>query len=101
MCSDVSVLRRLSFAAATLPGDTPNYWELVSSFVFSSCLPPSTDKVQILIKNLKYLDEKSFDTDSQFLRELTLQEGFQGRPLGIVLISANSKCGLCGGNLLV
>ena len=101
LCSDVSVLRRLSFAAASLPGDTPNYWELVSSFGFSSCLPPSTDKVKILIENLKYLDEKSFDTDSQFLRELTLQEGFQGRPLGIVLISANSKCRLCGGNLLV
>lgn len=30
-----------------------------------------------------------------------MQEGFQGHPLGIVLISSKEKCGVCGAHLLV
>ena len=66
ICSDISVLRRLSFAAATLHRDTPKYWELVASFGFSKvsgCAIPSSDEVKILLENVKYLDEDAFDTD--------------------------------------
>ena len=48
-----------------------------------------------------YLDEDACDTDSNLLNELIQHEGFQGKSLGIVLISGNNKCKLCGGNLLV
>ena len=54
-----------------------------------------------MLENVKYLDEDAFDTDSNLLNELIQHEGFQGKSLGIVLISGNNKCKLCGGNLLV
>lgn len=104
ICSDVSVLRRLSFAAVTLHKDTPKYWELVASFGFlksSGCAIPSSDKVKVLLENVKYLEEDAFDADSHLMRELMQQEGFRGRSLGIVLLSANSECKVCGANLLV
>ena len=104
ICSDISVLRRLSFAAVTLHRDTPRYWELVASFGFlksSGCAIPSSDKVKILLENGKYLDDDAFDTDSHLLREFIQHDGFQGKSLGIVLISAKDKCRFCGGNLLV
>lgn len=104
ICSDISVLRRLSFAAATLHRDTPKYWELVTSFGFlksTGCAVPSSDKVKVLLENVKYLDEDAFDSDINLMKELIQQEGFKGKPLGIVLISANNKCRHCGGNLLL
>lgn len=104
ICSDVSVLRRLSFAAVTLHRDTPRYWELVASFGFlksSGCVIPSSEKIKVLLENVKCLDEDAFDTDSNLLKELIQHEGFQGKSLGIVLISGNHKCKLCGGSLLV
>lgn len=102
--SDVSVLRRLTFAAATLHRDTPKYWELVSSFGFlysSGSAIPSSDKVKVLLENVKYLDEDAFNSDSHLMGELIQHEGFNGKSLGVVLLSANSECKLCGGNLLV
>lgn len=104
VCSDISVLRRLSFAASFLHKDLPNYWELVAKFSFaksSGCDIPSIDKVKLFVENLKYIDECAFNTDNDLLRELMKLEGFQGKSLGIVLISTNNKCKLCGGNLLV
>ncbi len=103
LCTDVSVLRKLSFAAVTLHRDTPRYWELVTSFGFksSASASPSSDKVKLLLDNVKYLEEDAFDTDSHLLKDLMQHEGFQGKPLGVVLISANNSCKLCGGNLLV
>ena len=102
ICSDVSVLRRLSFAEGTLNRDTPKYWELVSSFGFmkSACKIPSSDKVKVLLENVKYL-AGAFDYDSHLIRELMQHEGFHSRALGIVLISGNNTCKFCGGNLLV
>ena len=35
------------------------------------------------------------------MKELMEHEGFHRRPLGIVLMSTNTKCNVCGGNLLV
>ena len=96
VCSDISILRRLSFAAYTLHKDTPKYWELVTRFGFSKSSGsaiPSIDTVKLLVDNMKYLNEGAFNTDD-------LKMVFQGQSLGIVL-SANDKCKLCGGNLLV
>ena len=104
VCSDISILRRLSFAAYTLHKDTPKYWELVTRFGFtksSGSAIPSIDTVKLLVDNVKYLDEGAFNTDDNLLGELIKEDGFQGKSLGIVLISANDKCKLCGGNLLV
>ena len=104
LCSDVSVIRRLSFAAINIHKDTPNYWEIVTKFGFrtsSSSVSPCSEKVKVFMENVEYLDGHAFDHDSDMLRELLQQEGFQGHLLGIVLISSNSTCGACGGQLLL
>ena len=104
VCSDTSVLRKLSFAAYSLHEDTPKYWEFVSRFSFaksSGCAIPSINQIKLLVENVRYLDEDAFKVDSDLQRELMKEEGFQGKSLGIVLISDNNKCKLCGGDLLV
>ena len=83
VCSDTSVLRRLSFAVYSLHKDTPKYWELVSRFSFANC---AIDQIKVLVENVKYLDEDAFKADSDLQRELMKEEGFQGKSLGIVLV---------------
>ena len=104
ICSDTSVSRRLSFAAATLHRDTPRYWELITEFGFrntpGSTTPPCSE-VKVLLENVQYLEEEAFQSDSLLMNELLQYEGFHKKPLGIVLLSANNKCKLCEGSLLV
>ena len=97
------MLRRLSFAAYSLHKDTPKYWELATRLSFAKCSGCAIpiNEVKVLVENVQYLDEDAFNTDSDLQRELMRVEGFQGKSLGIVLISANNKCKLCGGDLLV
>jgi hypothetical protein len=64
LCKDPSVLRRLSFAAATLHKDTPKYWDIVASFGFKlSSESTSSGKVKLLLENLEFLDKNAFDKD--------------------------------------
>ena len=100
--SDPSVLRRLMFAANSVSSDTPRYWELVTKFGFrSSTTTGCMKKVKIYIENAIYLDKESLNDDNILMKELIEQEGFQGHLLGVVLISDNNVCKLCGGKLLV
>ena len=75
----------------------PRYWEIVTRFGFNS----SSERVQLLLENTHFLDENAFDTNHAILEEFCRQEGFEGHPLGIVLISSKQCCGMCGGHLLV
>ena len=102
VCSDISVLRRLSFAATSLPKDTPRYWELVTEFGFQfSTDVPSCKNVQVLVENMQYMDRGALDTDNCLLKELIHHRGFDGHQLGIVLVSANDTCNMCAGKLRV
>ena len=102
LCKDPSVLRRLSFAATSLHKDTPKYWDIVTRFGFKlSSERVSSEKVKLLLENLDFLDKNAFDKDYNLMKELSTCEGFQGHPLGFVLISAREDCGICGGHLLV
>lgn len=102
ICEDTSVLRRLTFAATSLHKDTPRYWEIVTSFGFnSSSESVCNERVKLLLENTHFLDKNAFDTDRALLEELSRQDGFEGHPLGIVLISSKQCCGICGGHLLV
>ena len=102
ICEDTSVLRRLTFAATSLHKDTPRYWEIVTSFGFnSSSESVCSERVKLLLENTHFLDKNAFDTDRALLEELSRQDGFEGHPLGIVLISSKQCCGMCGGHLLV
>ena len=99
--SNLSVLRRLMFAADKIPPDTPKYWEIIAKFGFcSSTTTACLEKVKVYIENVKYLYKDSLNDDI-LMNELIRCEGFQGHSLGIILISDNTTCKLCGGKLLI
>ena len=96
---EVIVLRRLLFATAHLSKECPKYWNIVTKFSFGSC--DNLEDVKVLVENLEFLDSKAFETDQRLLKVLHSAEGYHKQPLGIVLISSNTTCRLCGGKLLV
>jgi len=99
-----SVLRRVSFAAASLPEETPGYWEFVTSFGFHHSVNKANadvNKVRLYMENTKCLDPGVFHDDRSLKKELISQEGFQGHSIGIVLISPNNTCKSCNGKLLI
>ena len=56
---DVTVLRRLLFAAVHIPKATPRYSELVTDFAYGACEEkPSPDKIRVLLENLEFLNKK-------------------------------------------
>ena len=108
LTSKVSVVRRLVFASAVLPVDCPHYWDIVSSFAskadFSSATQNqslTSEKAKTFIENLKYLEPETFTCESDLYKELHSFLGHKREPLGIVLVSPNNKCRLCGSTLLV
>ena len=46
--------------------------------------------VRMLVDNTKFFDSEASTSDDELLKELTEQEGFDGKQLGIVLISNNT-----------
>lgn len=100
---DVKVIRRLLFAVKYLPEDLPKYWTVLNDFICQeSAKPLSITTLKTAVDNLQFLSEKAFATDFELAREIhssTLSHGVRN-PLGIVLISSNSTCKKCGGNLL-
>lgn len=80
----------------------PKYWNFVSDFGFKfSKNDFKVNEVKLLLENIDFIDQQAFDTDKVLLHELNHFEGFQGNPLGIVLVSPKKICGLCGEHLLV
>jgi len=105
LCQDVSILRRLSFATSNLNKETPRYWDFVKAFGFMSASlsakVPDSKEVETFMQNLEYLDNEAMEVDHNLFRQMQKLEGFDGHPLGIVLISPNRLCRLRGGNLLL
>lgn len=99
---DVSVLRRLLFASVHFPKEMPRYWEEVTAFAFIGAdKEPKPTEVKVLMENIEFLDQKAFNTDSELYTELRKRTGFQNSPMGIVLVSSNITCLVCGGKLLI
>ena len=101
----VEVVRRLVFASAVLPVDLPNYWDTVSSFAnavkSTQGVSVTSEQAKVFIENLNYLEPDSFSNDYQLSVELQSFAGPKGQPLGIVLVSNNQACLLCGSGLLI
>ena len=105
----LSIVRRLVFASAVLPQDTPQFWEIVSSFANSSeggSSSSTTTKLtpqgaKTYIENLQYLDPDSLKSDQDLTAELQSFIGHKGIALGLVLVSPKQTCRLCGSALLV
>jgi len=85
LCQDISVFRRLSFATNYLNKETPNYWDFVKAFGFMS-LEEKPDSKQA---KPSIFEQQCYGSGLQQMHQL---EGFQGHPLGIVLLSANNTC---------
>lgn len=102
LTSNMSVLRRLVFAAKNINTSAPGYWDLVRRFGFKDCpKKPGAKKVPTFIENLALLDQETFLGDTELLTELHHFEGYHGNPLGILLISSKETCKNCAGKLLV
>ena len=99
---DTSVLRRLLFAAATLPLDLPDLWGVAIEFATRrreerSIITPNEAKM--LIENLQELDTAAFATDRHLLQELIESKMNKSKPLGVVLISSSEHFLICQSSL--
>lgn len=102
---DVSVFRRLSFAANFLPRSMPNYWETVASFSVAhrqSRNNLTSEQVQVLTENLEMIDKEAFSTDQDLIKEIVeMPRCGTDVPQGIILISPRENCSICGSKLKI
>ena len=102
---DISVVKRMSFAAAFMPRDMPNYWQAVAEF--SVMDKPSrnvltVEQVKTLIENLEVMDPETFITEHGLIHQLvTMTYPGIGTPMGIILISSKERCNVCGSALKI
>ena len=93
---DVSVLRRMLFAASYLPQDVPHYLEIVASFSCVNSISLSADKVKLLMENLQLLSRQAFATDAELSAELLKTHRVcpksKSEVLGVALISDKQTC---------
>ena len=99
---DVSVLRRLLFAATHLPREVPNHLGVAVEFatcgkVERNCI--TEDLARVIVENIECFDSTAFATDDHLLKQLIAFKPSNSRPLGIVLISPEESCTLCGEKL--
>ena len=100
--SYLSEVRKMLFATAQLPSEMPNYWEVVAQFASSTRLQFSKDDVQLLMQNLRFLNEAAFVSDKCLLKELyDTSTTIKKEPMGIVLLSPNRTCLICGAHLCI
>ena len=100
--SYLSEVRKMLFATAQLPTDMPNYWEVIAQFASSTRLQFSKGDVQLLMQNLRFLNEAAFVSDKSLLKELyDTPATTKKEPMGIVLLSPNCACLTCGASLCI
>jgi hypothetical protein len=100
--SYLSEVRKMLFATAQLPTDMPNYWEVIAQFASSTRLQFSKGDVQLLMQNLRCLNEAAFVSDKSLLKELyNTPTTAKKEPMGIVLLSPNCTCLTCGASLCI
>ena len=69
LCQEISVLKRLCFAAKYLNKETPKYWDFVKAFGFMSMdIKPDSRQVEIFMQNLQYLDSDAMEVDQSLLQ---------------------------------
>ena len=92
-------MRRLLFVAAHLPRELPNFWGIAVEFAIDgkverNCIDPDT--AASIVENIRSFDKCAFETDEGLLQQLIGCTPSAGRPLGIVLVSDEKCCTLCG-----
>ena len=102
--SDVSVLRRILFAVASLPEDLPDLWDVAVEFSTrhkSTKCSITPEEARLFIENLDELDAMAFSTYKQLQKQLINLTIPAKKPLGLILISNNKICILCESTLQV
>ena len=99
----VSVLCRLTFAAANFPPSTPSSWEEVAAFVRVGTTGKgvTADDCHLFAGNITSLDATAFTTDTELLIELCSIPRGPHSATGLVLISLQSVCNICGMGIYV
>lgn len=100
---DASVVRRLEYAASFYPRSMPSYWERVASFSLKTKEDRNTlapDQARQFVENIEVVDNGAFASDIELTREMMEKQG-EGMPHGIVVISQNESCLLCGSRLYI
>lgn len=97
----VAVVKRLIFAAALLPPETPKVWDIVSSFATRLASAETPSKAKLFIENLHYLEPDVFCHEKDLLKELRSIVGDKDVTLGIILLSPRRVCIQCGSSLFV
>lgn len=102
---DVSVLRRMLFAVATVPNDHPKVWEVVVQFGVGQTgernkITP--EQAKVLFENVRELNQEAFKSDNSLMVELSqLTFAPSTTPIGIILMSAVTSCINCGRKLSI
>ena len=98
---DLAVLRRIIFAVAQLPRDLPQYWDVVTQFARQGDKSLQSESVRLAVENLQFINERVFVTDTQLREEIHALRAphCSSSPLGIVLLSLNKTCKVCGGGI--
>jgi hypothetical protein len=99
---DVGTLRQAVFASMYLPRDCPNYWLIVTEFAnLGSSSSVDAAVIKAMVENLQLVNADAFTTDKQLMEKIHAMRQVGDKPLGIVLVSNNNECGLCGSKLLI
>lgn len=100
--SGLSMYRRLIFAASQLPTTLPAYWEEVAKFASFQSKTGSLTSLQAktFVDDLQFLNEAAFTSDADLHDEL-IGKHATAASVGLILISPNDTCCLCGSKLTV
>ena len=100
---DLSVLRKLMFAATHLPPELPNIWGIAVEFATAgkvNAIDAMTAKS--IIDNVEAFDKCALKTDDCLLKELVEWVPTSAtKPLGIDLISKKKECVHCKKELII
>ena len=99
---DVSVVRRLLFAVVFLSSELPEYWGVVLEFATRGEISKSSitpEQIKAITENLQVFNATAFVTDHQLQKELVFLQIPRKKPLGVILISPENNCLVCGSEL--
>ena len=99
---DVSVLRCLLFVATYLPRELPNFWGIAVEFATAGKVKRNAitpEMAEAIVENIHSIDANAFCTDKTVHQELIGWDLGNGKALGVVLISSEKQCVLCGSKL--
>ena len=99
---NVTILRRLLFAVMFLPNDLPEFWKIVLEFATfgeDSCSINEAEG-KLIMENLWELNQAAFLSD-ETLKKQFLDHEFNGKMIGMPLISMSTTCLKCEAKLAI